>query len=62
MHQEFLQFLRRLDREFPRHLDLHLIVDNYGTHKASQGETLASTASALPSPFHPNQFFLAESG
>lgn len=33
LHQEFLQLLRRLDREFPRNLDLHLIVDNYGTHK-----------------------------
>jgi transposase len=32
-HQEFLRFLRRLDREFPRELDLHLILDNYGTHK-----------------------------
>ena len=32
-HQEFLKFLRRLDREFPRELDLHLILDNYGTHK-----------------------------
>jgi transposase len=32
-HQEFLKFLRLLDREFPRELDLHLIVDNYGTHK-----------------------------
>lgn len=32
-HQEFLRFLRRLDREFPATLDLHLIVDNYGTHK-----------------------------
>ena len=32
-HQEFLKFLRRLDREFPPHLDLHLILDNYGTHK-----------------------------
>jgi transposase len=31
-HQEFLKFLRRLDREFPNR-DLHLIVDNYGTHK-----------------------------
>ncbi len=31
-HQEFLTFLRRLDREFPRGLDLHLIVDNYRTH------------------------------
>src|SRR3972149_1058344 len=32
-HQEFLRFLRRLDRNFPKDLDLHLIVDNYGTHK-----------------------------
>ena len=32
-HQEFLKFLRRLDREFPPYLDLHLILDNYGTHK-----------------------------
>ncbi len=31
-HQEFLKFLRQLDREFPPELDLHLIVDNYGTH------------------------------
>ena len=31
-HQEFLRFLRRLDREFPREMPLHLIVDNYGTH------------------------------
>ena len=32
-HQEFLKVLRRLDRELPPHLDLHLILDNYGTHK-----------------------------
>ena len=32
-HQEFLRFLRRLDREFPGQTPLHLIVDNYGTHK-----------------------------
>ena len=31
-HQEFLKFLRRLDREFPKRKVLHLIVDNYGTH------------------------------
>jgi transposase len=31
-HQEFQRFLRRLDGEFPPHLDLHLVVDNYGTH------------------------------
>jgi putative transposase len=32
-HQEFLQFLRHLDASVPKHLDLHLIVDNYATHK-----------------------------
>ena len=32
-HQEFLKFLRRLDREFPGEVPLHLIMDNYGTHK-----------------------------
>jgi transposase len=31
-HQEFLKFLRRIDREFPGHAPLHLMVDNYGTH------------------------------
>ena len=32
-HQEFLKFLRRLDREFPGEMPLHLVMDNYGTHK-----------------------------
>jgi transposase len=32
-HQEFIKFLRRLDTEFPEELNLHLVIDNYGTHK-----------------------------
>jgi transposase len=32
-HEEFLKFLRKIDRESPGGTDLHLIVDNYGTHK-----------------------------
>ena len=31
-HQEFLCFLRRLNKEFPPEKELHLILDNYGTH------------------------------
>ena len=31
-HQEFLKFLRRIDRETPTELDLHLILDNYSPH------------------------------
>jgi putative transposase len=32
-HQEFLSFLRRLDEAIPKDLNIHLIVDNYATHK-----------------------------
>jgi transposase len=32
-HQEFIRFLKKIDAETPPKLDLHLIVDNYGTHK-----------------------------
>jgi len=32
-HQEFIRFLKKVDAETPSELDLHLIVDNYGTHK-----------------------------
>lgn len=31
-HQEFLKFLRRINREFPGKIPLHLVMDNYGTH------------------------------
>ena len=30
---EFLKFLRTIDREVPRGLQVHMILDNYGTHK-----------------------------
>jgi len=32
-HQEFIRFLKKIDNETPVGLELHLIVDNYGTHK-----------------------------
>ena len=31
-NEEFLKFLRKIDRETPPGLPLHLILDNYGTH------------------------------
>ncbi len=30
---EFLQFLRTIDTNVPAQLDIHLVMDNYGTHK-----------------------------
>ena len=32
-HQEFIRFLKRIDSQTPAELDLHLIIDNYRTHK-----------------------------
>jgi len=31
-HVEFLKFLRTIDREVPKELGIHAILDNYGTH------------------------------
>ena len=35
-HQEFLPFLRLIDANVPKHLDVHLVIDNYCTHKHSK--------------------------
>jgi len=32
-HQEFLSFLKHIDANVPKHLDVHLVIDNYATHK-----------------------------
>jgi putative transposase len=32
-HQEFLQFLNHIEAQVPKELDIHLVVDNYATHK-----------------------------
>lgn len=35
-HQEFLRFLERIEDRVPSDLDIHLVMDNYGTHKMSK--------------------------
>jgi transposase len=35
-HQEFLRFLKTIDKATPAELDLHLICDNYATHKTPE--------------------------
>jgi transposase len=32
-HQEFLEFMAEVDRKVPKRREIHLILDNYGTHK-----------------------------
>ncbi len=31
--KEFIKFLNLIDKQIPKDMDLHLIMDNYGTHK-----------------------------
>jgi transposase len=38
-HQEWIKFLKLIDAETPPDLDLHLIVDNYATHKHPKVKT-----------------------
>ena len=38
-HQEFLRFLSEVDANLPRGVEIHLVMDNYGTHKVSKVRT-----------------------
>lgn len=38
-HQEFETFLRTIDREVPKDLDIHLILDNFATHEHEKVRT-----------------------
>ena len=38
-HEEFLAFLKTIDAEVPRELQIHLILDNYATHKHPKVQT-----------------------
>jgi transposase len=35
-HQEFLRFLNQIEDSLPKGLDVHLVMDNYGTHKVTK--------------------------
>ena len=55
-HQEYLKFLKRIDRNVPAELDVHVVCDNYGTHKTPPSRngwpgTPASTSTS-PRPDH----------
>jgi hypothetical protein len=37
---EFLKFLKTIDRETPKGLQVHLILDNYATHVCPESEVM----------------------
>ena len=38
-HEEFLKFLRKIDKEVPKGIAVHMILDNYATHKHKDVKT-----------------------
>ena len=57
-HQEFLRFLNRLERDIPVGRLIHVILDNYGSHK--HPKVRACPAPALDVPLHPDLGVLAQ--
>jgi transposase len=55
---EFLAFLKTIDRQTPAHLDLHLILDNYATH--TDCEALAGKTQTLHPALHADVLLLAQ--
>jgi transposase len=57
-HQEWLKFLKQIDRETPADKEIHLISDNYSTHK----HAVVLRWVARHSRFHLHQRLLAQHG
>jgi transposase len=51
--KEFIRFLKTIDRNVAKHLDLHLIVDNYTTHKTKEVQAWLAKHSRLKLHFIP---------
>ena len=61
-HQEFLAFLRRLDDCIPSELEVHLIVDNYATHKHPKVRTWLAQRPRYQNSLHPDLLIVVKSG
>ena len=61
-HVEWLRFLKQIDRETPKELDIHLIADNYCTHKHEKVKAWLERTSTFSHALHSDQWFMDESG
>ncbi len=61
-HQEYLQFLKQIDDNVPQNLDIHLVVDNYATHKHKKVKRWLAAETTLSYAFYPDVQFLAQPG
>jgi hypothetical protein len=51
-----------MELRIPFDQQVHVIIDNYGTHKHPLVKRWLGAIPAIPFPFHTDQFFLAQSG
>ena len=59
---EFLDFLKVIDRNVPDGLDIHIVMDNYATHKTARVKAWLARAAALARPLHADLCLLDQSG
>lgn len=59
---EFRKFLDEIEANVPADLDVHLVMDNYATHKTAPDPQLAGQAAPLACAFDAHQFVMAEPG
>ena len=57
--KEFIRFLKKIDRVVAKHLDLHLVVDNYKTHKTEEVQAWLDKHPAQAA-LHPHLVLLAQ--
>jgi transposase len=60
-HEEFLRFLRHVAKAYPR-IKLHIVVDNYATHKHPDVQTWLATKPEDHPALHPDLGVVAEHG
>jgi transposase-like protein/transposase len=61
-HQEFLSFLGHIDASVPPDLDVHLVIDNYATHKHAAVRAWLAARPALPRALHAHVRVVAQPG
>ena len=60
--REFRKFLDLVEANVPADLDIHIVMDNYGTHKTKAIRDWVRQTAALAGPFHTHQRLLAQPG
>ena len=59
---EYLKFLQAIDKAVPAELDVHIVCDNYGTHKTPAVNELDRPPPPLPRALHPDRILLDQPG